>query len=145
MCAAATSSHLEVSAKTIQSDLKKGQTILSGEVMIIKGEDKLWADEVVIQTDKKNQPLTYTAIGNVRFYTKMPDKKIKEKKKRAVYDVQKDEYQLFNNAMIEEVGKSNAIRGNIITLNPTTQEASVKGSNQKPSVLTFIMEDDKKE
>ena len=81
----------------------------------------------------------------MRFYTKMPDKKIKGRAKRAVYDVQKDEYQLFNNAMIEEVGKSNAIRGNIITLNPTTQEASVKGSNQKPSVLTFIMEDDKKE
>ena len=47
---------LEVSAKVFQSDLKNGLTELSGEVLVVKGEDKLWADKVVIETNKKNKP-----------------------------------------------------------------------------------------
>ncbi|TLD97251.1 lipopolysaccharide transport periplasmic protein LptA [Helicobacter jaachi] len=131
---------LEVSAKSFQSDLKKGVTELNGEVVVVKGGDKLWADKVIIQTDKKNQPQKYTAIGNVRFHTKMPDKEMKGKAAKAIYDALKDEYQLIDNAIIEEVGKQNTIKGNIIVFNPKTQEAFIKGSNQKPGMITFIME-----
>ncbi|MCX2717221.1 lipopolysaccharide transport periplasmic protein LptA [Helicobacter sp. MIT 21-1697] len=134
---------LEVSAKTFQSDLKKGLTQLSGEVLVVKGEDKLWADKVVIETNKKNKPQKYTAIGNVRFYAKMPDKEMRGKASKAVYNVIKDEYQLIDNAVIEEIGKKNIIRGNIIILNPQAQEAFVKGSSQKPGMMTFIVEEKK--
>lgn len=135
---------LNVSAHSFKSDLKKGVTELNGDVVIIKGNDKLWADQVVIETNAKNQPQKYTAIGNVRFYTKMPDKEMKGQSKKAIYDVQKDEYQLIDNAMIEEIGKKNIIKGKIIILNPKTQEASVKGSSEKPSTMTFIIDDSKK-
>lgn len=140
VCAVA-NSELKVQAKSVESDLKKGQTVLSGEVIVTKGEDTLWADKVVVETNKKNEPLKYTATGNVRFYAKMPDKQMKGRAKKAIYDVKKDEYQLIDNAIIEEIGKNNTIKGNIITLNPTTQEASVRGSESKPSVLTFILDE----
>ena len=39
----------------------------------------------------------------------------------------------------EEKGKKNVIRGNVIILNPTTEEAFIQGSKQKPSMLTFTM------
>lgn len=136
---------LQVSAKNFQSDMKKGITELNGEVVVTKGGDMLWADKVIIETDKKNRPQKYTAIGNVRFHTKMPDKEMKGKAKKAIYDVGKDEYQLIDNAMIEEIGKKNTIKGNVIVFNPKTQEASIKGSNQKPGVITFIIEDKKQE
>lgn len=136
---------LQVSAKNFQSDMKKGITELQGEVVVTKGGDTLWADKVIIETDKKNRPQKYTAIGNVRFHTKMPDKEMKGKAKKAIYDVAKDEYQLIDNAMIEEIGKQNTIKGNVIVFNPQTQEASIKGSNQKPGVITFIIEDKKQE
>ncbi|WP_295737417.1 lipopolysaccharide transport periplasmic protein LptA [uncultured Helicobacter sp.] len=136
---------LQVSAKSFKSDMKKGITELQGEVVVTKGGDTLWADKVIIETDKKNRPQKYTAIGNVRFHTKMPDKEMKGKAKKAIYDVAKDEYQLIDNAMIEEIGKQNTIKGNVIVFNPQTQEASIKGSNQKPGVITFIIEDKKQE
>ena len=47
--------------------------------------------------------------------------------------------------MIEEIGKQNTIKGNVIVFNPQTQEASIKGSNQKPGVITFIIEDKKQD
>lgn len=137
--------HLEVSAKNIESDLKKGESILDGDVFVKRGEDKLWADKVFIESDKKLQPIKYTAIGNVRFYAKTQDKEMQGKANKAIYDVKKGEYQLLDNAMLEEIGKKNTIRGNIITFNPHSQEAQVAGSNQKPSVVTFIMDDAKSE
>lgn len=143
-CVFGETAQLEVSAKTIQSNLKKGQTILSGDVFVTKGEDKLWADEVVIETNKKNQPLKYTASGNVRFSVKMPDKEMSGRAKKAIYDVQKDEYSLMDNAVVEEKGKKNVIRGNVIILNPTTEEAFIQGSKQKPSMLTFTMDKETK-
>ena len=136
---------LEVSAKVFQSDLKNGLTELSGEVLVVKGEDKLWADKVVIETNKKNKPQKYKATGNVRFYAKMPNKEMRGKAKKAVYNVIKDEYQLIDSAMLEEIGKKNIIRGNMIVFNPQSQEAFVKGSSQKPGMMTFIMEDKKNE
>ena len=140
ICVFGASAQLEVSANAIQSDLKKGETILTGNVIVIKDEDKLWADKVVIEINKKNQPLKYTATGNVRFYAKMPNKEVNGRAKKAMYDVQKDEYRLIDNAMVEESNKHNIIRGNLIVFNPTTEEASIKGSNQKPSVITFTMD-----
>ncbi|CUU40865.1 MULTISPECIES: lipopolysaccharide transport periplasmic protein LptA [Helicobacter] len=134
---------LQVSAKKIKSDLKNGETTLSGDVFITKGEDKLWADSVIIETNKKNQPLKYTAIGSVRFYVKMPNKEISGRAKKATYDVQKDEYKLLDNAVIEEKGKTNIIRGNMIVLSPATEEASIQGTKQKPSVVTFSLDNEK--
>ena len=67
------------------------------------------------------------------------------KAKKAVYNVIKDEYQLIDSAMLEEIGKKNIIRGNMIVFNPQSQEAFVKGSSQKPGMMTFIMEDKKNE
>lgn len=131
---------LEVSAKKFTSDMQKGITELNGEVLVARGEDRLWADQVIIETNKKRQPQKYTAIGNVRFYAKLPDKKVKGQAKKAIYDVQKDEYQFIDTASIEEVGKKNLITGNLIILNIKTQEASVKGSGQRPGVITFTMD-----
>lgn len=132
---------LEVSAKSFKTNLAKGITELDGEVIVVKGTDKLWADNVVIETDSKNQPQKYTATGNVRFYAKLPDKEMKGKAHKVIYDVGKDRYQLLQNAMIEEVGKKNVIRGESIVFSPSTQEANIKGSENKPSVMTFVIED----
>lgn len=91
--------------------MQKGITELSGEVLVIRGEDRLWADQVIIETNKKRQPQKYTATGNVRFYAKLPDKEVKGQAKKAIYDVQKDEYQFIDSASIEEVGNKNLITG----------------------------------
>lgn len=132
---------LEVSAKKFKTNLNKGLTELEGDVLIMKGMDKLWADKVVIETDSKNQPKKYTATGNVKFYTQLPEKEMKGKAYKAIYDVRKDEYRLLQNASLEEVGKKNIIRGESIIFSPSTQEANIKGSDNKPSVMTFVIED----
>lgn len=120
--------------------MQKGITELSGEVLVIRGEDRLWADQVIIETNKKRQPQKYTATGNVRFYAKLPDKEVRGQAKKAIYDVQKDEYQFIDSASIEEVGNKNLITGNLIVFNMKTQEASVRGSSHRPGVITFTMD-----
>jgi len=141
----AQSEKLEVSAKSFETDLKKGITELNGDVVITKGSDKLWADKVVIYSNQKNQPQKYTATGNVRFYAKLPDKEIKGRAKNAIYDVIKDEYQLIDSAVLEEIDKQNIVKGNLIIFNPSTQEASVKGSQKKPSTMSFIIENEQEQ
>lgn len=137
------SNTLKVSAKSFQSHLQKGITELKGEVIITKGEDKLYADKVIIHSNHKNQPQKYTATGNVRFFANAQERQMKGRAKKAVYNVAKDEYHLMDNALIEEVNTKNIIKGSTIIFNPKTQQATVQGSKNKPSTMSFVIENGK--
>lgn len=132
---------VEVSANSFISNALT--TELNGSVVVKKGQDTLQADKAIIQTDKNKKPTTYTAIGNVSFYAKLPDREIKGKANKAIYDAINDEYQLISNAKLEEIGKNNTITGDLIIFNMKTQEVSVSGSAKKPSVITFSIDESK--
>lgn len=133
---------LEVQAKTFSSDDRAGRTELKGEVFIKKGADKLWADVVVILTDKNRKPLEYTATGKVKFYVETQDgRKINGSAQKVVYDTMNDEYRLYENAKIQEIDSPNAITGEFITLNNKKGQAYSEGAKDKPTTLIFELND----
>lgn len=136
---------LEVQAKTFSSDDKAGKTILKGDVFIKKGNDKLWADVVVIKTDSKRKPLEYTATGKVRFYVETQDgRKINGSAQKVVYNTVDNEYRLYENAKIQEKDSPNTITGEFITLNNRKGQAYSTGDKDKPTTLIFMLDEEKK-
>lgn len=142
----AANNKIEVTAKNFES--VGNTTTITGSVHIIKDNDILDSDLVKIYTDKDRKPISYEAIGNVRFSLVTNDgRKLKGKSKRLIYDVAKNEYKLYDNAHIEEIGKANIVRGDLIILTNNGDYANVVGNNKKPARVTFLLnneEDSKK-
>lgn len=135
---------LEVNAKTFNSSDKTNLIELNTDVFIKKANDKLWADKVIIKTDKKRKPLEYTATGNVRFYVETQDgRKINGSAQRVVYDTIADEYRLYDNAKIQEKDSPNTITGEFMTLNNKRGEAYSEGANNKPTTIIFLLDEEK--
>ncbi|ANV98715.1 lipopolysaccharide transport periplasmic protein LptA [Helicobacter enhydrae] len=135
---------LDITARKITASEEKHSTILKGDVVVKKGKDVLYADEVVIKTDSKRKPQEYKAIGNVRFKVALQARVMKGKAKVIVYNAQKDEYHLSGGVVVEEVGSPNVLRGEEIVLNSKTGYANVVGGDKRPARIIFSLEDDKK-
>lgn len=134
---------LEIRAKHFSINDTTNLTELSGEVFIKKGEDKLWADKVTITMDKKHKPLEYTATGNVRFYAQQQEREVDGSAQKIIYDTLNDEYRLYDNAKITERGAKNAITGNFITFNTKKGQAQSQGTQNRPTTLIFMLDNDK--
>lgn len=135
---------LEVNARTFSSNDKTSLIELNTDVFVKKANDKLWADKVIIKTDKKRKPLEYTATGNVRFYVETQDgRKINGSAQRVVYDTIADEYRLYDNAKIQEKDSPNTITGEFMTLNNKKGEAYSEGAKDKPTTLIFLLDEEK--
>ena len=106
-------------------------TTITGNVDIKKGSDKLFADKVIVYTDKARKPLKYEAIGNVRFSIITTDKReLKGKSNRLVYQVKQNEYRLYDNAFVEEIGKPNVLKGDEIVLSGSGDYANIVGKKK---------------
>lgn len=136
---------LEITAKHISSNQSKGEVVFTGDVLIQRETDNLYADKVILKTGKDRKPSRYTATGNVRFGVKTNDgRKINGNAKEIIYDAKKDEYRLLGNAKVEEEGKQNAIRGEEIILNRKDGSANVAGDRKKPAKIIFTLDQDEK-
>lgn len=134
---------LEVTANHISSSQLKGEVVLSGNVIIQKESDILYADKVVLKTGRDRKPSQYIATGNVRFGVKTNDgRKMNGNAKEIIYDAKKDEYRLLGKAKVEEEGKQNAIKGEEIVLNRKDGSASVAGDRKKPAKIIFTLDED---
>ncbi|PAF42068.1 lipopolysaccharide transport periplasmic protein LptA [Helicobacter sp. 11S03491-1] len=133
---------LEITAKKFSSNDAKGITIIEGDVHIKKSKDTLEADKVIIYTDKNRKPQSYEAQGNVKFHIFMQDgREIKGHSDKLTYNAQSGEYRLIQNAVVNEIGKANTIRGEEIIVNNENGYANVIGSENKPAKFIFNLDD----
>lgn len=132
---------LEITAQKFSSDDERGITIIKGNVHIEKSKDNLWADEVIVYLDKNRKPQSYEAYGNVRFEISMENgREIKGHSDRLTYNAQNGEYRLLQNAVLNEKGKENTIRGEEIIVNKESGYANVLGSDEKPAKFIFNLD-----
>lgn len=118
-------------------------TTITGNVNIKKGKDTLFSDKVIVYTDAARKPLKYEAIGNVRFTIITTDKReLKGKANRLIYNVKKNEYRLYDNAFVEEIGKPNVLHGDEIVLSGSGDYANIVGKKQAPARVTFTLDKD---
>lgn len=118
-------------------------TTITGNVDIKKGNDRLFSDKVIVYTDKARKPLRYEAIGNVRFNIITEDKReLKGKSDRLIYYVKQNEYRLYDNAFVEEIGKPNVLKGDEIVLSGNGDYANIVGKKKAPARVTFTLDKD---
>lgn len=143
LCASlASAENLDIQAQKVFADEKKGVTIATGKVKMVKGEDKLNADEVRIYVNKVRKPLKFEAIGNVDFLLLTQDgRRLKGKSDTLIYLVQANEYQLIGKAQVQEIGKPNFLRGEKITLNNDNNFANVESSSNAPVRVIIDLND----
>lgn len=143
LCASlASAENLDIQAQKVFADEKKGVTIATGKVKMVKGEDKLNADEVRIYVNKARKPLKFEAIGNVDFLLLTQDgRRLKGKSDTLIYLVDANEYQLIGRAQVQEIGKPNFLRGEKITLNNDNNFANVESSSSAPVRVIIDLND----
>ncbi|CAM2851062.1 lipopolysaccharide transport periplasmic protein LptA [Helicobacter felis] len=133
---------LEVSADKFTANEKKRITIIEGNVHIKKMQDTLTANKVIIYTNAKRKPIKYEAIGAVKFHIVTQDgRQVNGHSDRLIYDAIKQEYRLLQNAVVNEVGKINSIKGEEIILSKERGYADVFGGKNKPAKFVFDMDD----
>lgn len=133
---------LQIDAQKLHADEKKGVTIATGNVKMLKGDDKLNADKVSVFVSSERKPIKLEAVGSVDFaLTTQDGRKLKGKSDTLIYLVQEKEYQLIGRAEVQEIGKPNFLRGEKILLNNQSGIINVESSHKAPVRVIIDLND----
>lgn len=132
---------VEITAKSFVADDSQRRATLSGEVVVSQGADRLTADRLVVFFDTQRRPLSYDAEGNVRFAIRLLDgRAFRGSSEKAFYSVSNGRYRLEGNAFLEEIGKTNTLRGHEITIDRSSGLLNVAGDQDRPARLIFSLD-----
>ncbi len=137
---------LNIEAKRLYSDEKKGMLIAEGSVHITKEKDSLDANKVILYTKKQSndqrKPDKFEAIENVNFTIFTEDgRELRGKCGKLIYFVEIDEYHLLANAQVREIGKPNFIKGEKIIINRNSGLANIESNSNAPARVTIDLND----
>jgi len=135
---------VEVIADKFYADEKKQVSEFIGNVVVTKGKDKLVAKKIVINFDKKRQPIKYTATGDAKIDMIMNDKVYFGKAQTMIYNPIKDQYILIKDAFLYEKVTNKKVYGEKIYVNQATGRYEVESDGKKPVKFIFKIEDKKK-
>lgn len=136
----ALANQVEISAERFFADEKKGENVLSGNVVVKRDKDVLHANKLLVITNKKRKAVKYIATGNARFEIVLQDKLYKGSGDELIYDVNNDSYEIIGNASVEEVESKKKVIGEKITIDRKQEMYSVISSEQKPAKFVFELE-----
>jgi len=140
---AAAAQQVEIKSLHWSADEKAGVTVFTGNVIITRNQDKMWADKVVVTADANQEVDRFDAEGNTAFELYLEDNRtFKGHSERFVYEPQKKLFTLTGNAMVEDVTNERKIYGEEIVLNEITKKAEVSGEVQKPVKVIFKLKED---
>lgn len=132
---------VEISAEHFFADEKKGENVLSGNVVVKRDKDILNASKLVVMTNKKRKAVKYIATGNTRFEIFLQDKLYKGSGDELIYDVSSDSYEINGNASIEETQSKKKVTGDKIFIDRKQEVYSVISNEQKPAKFVFELEE----
>lgn len=130
---------VDIVADRFDSDTKKQISTFYGNVSIIKGDDALYSQKLVVYTDKKNHPIKYEATKKVKFTITALDKNATYtgSANTLLYFPKENNYELYTNVVIKQIGTSRTIRGDKVLLNAKTGSSKVIGKKKEPIHITF--------
>ncbi|ECQ4163124.1 organic solvent tolerance protein OstA [Campylobacter jejuni] len=132
---------IEVKALNFYSDENKGESILSGNVEVIRGDDILNSEKLIIYTDKNRKPIRYEAMQNARFKIVLKGKIYKGSGDKFIYNVIKDTYEINGPAYINELGSNQKLFGDKIIVDRKANIYRVESKDQKPARFVFDLKD----
>lgn len=129
---------LKVKANAFDMDDKKGISIFTGDVSIVRGKDELNASKVTIMTDKKHNPIKFIALGNVSFLIQSENGlKYKGKAGKVIYIPKKKEYYFYKNVHLKQLNEKKEIMGDEVVLKAIDGKAYAKGAKSEPVIMIF--------
>ena len=136
---------MKIKSDSFQGDQKKGRSVFTGHVNVLKASDELNASIVTVYTDKNNQPTKIIADGGSTFSIKTEDGlRYRGKSKKVVYFPNKKEYRFYDNVHLKQIDKKKEIIGEEVILNTVDGKAHAKGAKNEPLIMIFNIEDKKK-
>ena len=139
------SQELKIKANTFSADQKKGLSIFSGDVHIVKGKDEINASKVTIFTNKKNKPIRFIAKGDVSFFVTTKEKaRYTGKAQKVIYIPAKKEYQFYGNVHLQQKNEKKEILGDEVILKINSGKAYAKGVKKEPVIVIFDIPDETK-
>jgi len=137
---------LIIDADQFEAFDKKGLSVFTGNVKMVRFKDKLNSDKLEVfmtpknKDEKKQKRLVekYIATGNVSFELFTKDKHYLGKGSKVIYNPNQLVYEIIGKGSIKELNDDKTLFGEKIILNQTTGEAKVSGAKNKP--VRFIME-----
>jgi len=137
---------LKIKANKFSADQKKGLSIFSGDVRIVKGSDELNASEVSIYTDKNNKPTKFVARGDVSFLVTTKEKvQYGGVAQKVIYAPKRKEYQFFGNVHLQQLNDKKEILGDEVVLKLNSGKAYAKGVKTEPVMMIFDIPDEQKQ
>ncbi len=134
---------VEIISNSMQAKDVKKEIHFIGAAKIKKLDDWLHADRVIVYFDENNETKMYEAIGLVTFEFKNEKGNYKGSADKVTYYPLTSNYILTGKAIIDDLINKRHVNGDEITLDMTTGNAEVKGSEKKPVKFTFDVEDSK--
>ena len=132
------SQELKIKANEFSTDEKKGISIFTGKVNIIRGEDTLTASQVTVYTNTKHEPTKFIAVGNVAFnITTQDGARYKGKAQKTIYNPLKKEYYFFNDVYLRQLDNKKEIIGDEVVLKTIEGQAYAKGAKKEPVIMIF--------
>lgn len=132
---------VEISADHFFAHEKKGENVLSGNVVVKRDKDILHASKLVVMTNKKRKAVKYIASGNTRFEITLNEKLYKGSGDELTYDVHNDSYEINGNAVIEELTTKKKVSGDKIIIDRKQEMYSVFSNEQKPAKFVFELDE----
>jgi lipopolysaccharide export system protein LptA len=134
---------VEINAKKFEGDQRSGVSKFTGDVVVLKGQDKITADMMYIYTGKDGKIQKFEAVGNAVFMMLDKGKNYHGKADTIIYQPNSLEYTLTGNAFVEYVEEKRKVYGDKIYMNDTTKQANVEGT-KKPAKFIFYTDDNNK-
>ncbi len=129
---------VEISADKFEADEKKMLSILTGNVVLKKGADEIYAKKLTIFFDKENKPKEYLATGNITFSINTDKQSFDGRAQKLLYNPSTLKYEISGNAYIHEKKQNSKLYGETIMIDRITGKSTIKGSKKRP--VKFIFE-----
>jgi len=139
----ATEVDVDIQADSFVSNQQKNIIIFTGNVSMVKGEDTLVCQKLIVHTQINDQNKTvakqYLASGNVSFTLKRPDTLLIGNGNNVNYDIDKLLYIITGNAYLEDRNASKTLSGEKIYINEKTGQTRIEGKKNQPVKFKFKM------
>ncbi len=140
----AKSQNVQITSKSFEADELKQISKFIGNVKVVKGYDTITADKLIVNFNKKKNPIKYTAIGNAKFKLIMNKKHYSGKANKIIYDPIKKIYIFIGNAFLQDTDDGKKIYGDDIKIDQLSGKYDVKSDGKKPVKFIFkVKEEDK--
>lgn len=136
------SNELKIKANSFEADQKKGISVFTGDVNIVKDQDEINASKITVYTDSENKPTKYIAKGNVRFHiTTQEGAKYSGKSQKVIYKPLTKEYYFYDDVHIRQIGEKNEIIGDEVVIKTVEGKANAKSNTNKPVIMIFDVQE----